>query len=420
MPLYIKYFDNDSILGLWYTLLSLVSWVLVCDMGLGNGLRNKLTEALVQKNDGECKKLISSTYAVLAVVIFPIVLIGATVIPFLNLNSFFQISENVISPTVLAHSFIVLFIGICLSFVLRTVNSILYAVQKSAVNNFLSLVTSIIPLIFVFLFKGNNIENNLIILSYVHIIALNLPLLIASIAIFSKGELRNAKPAFRCADISTAKTTLTLGIKFFITQILFMFLINTNELIITTVYSPEAVVDYNIYFKLFTVVGSLFMLALTPMWSKVTKDFAEKKYSLLIKTNKFLLGISALASLAEFLMIPVLQVLINFWLKDEAISVNYLTALFFAFYGSIYILNVVLTTLANGIGSLKTQIIFYGGGSLIKIPIILLLAKLTNDWSTVILYNGIVLFIFCIVQYFWINNTMVKLSAEYEPFENKK
>ena len=60
MPLYIKYFGNDEALGLWYTILSLLSWVQICDLGLGNGLRNRLTEASCPCSRGTLKALLPS------------------------------------------------------------------------------------------------------------------------------------------------------------------------------------------------------------------------------------------------------------------------------------------------------------------------------------------------------------------------
>ena len=162
------------------------------------------------------------------------------------------------------------------------------------------------------------------------------------------------------------------------------------------------------------MAGSLFMLALTPLWSKVTKDLTEKKYGTLIKTNNVLLIISALAAVVEFAVIPFLQFGINIWLRDEAITVHIGTALIFAFYGSVYILNVVLTTIANGIGKLKTQMVFYGIGVLFKIPAVLILKKIVGNWDTVMLYNGIVLLVFSVFQYFWINHWLVKLQKENE------
>lgn len=412
MPLYIKYFDNNEALGLWYTLLSIISWVLICDLGLGNGLRNKLTEAIVLKDTVRCRKLISSTYAILSTAILPVLLFGVVVIPQLDLNKFFNVSSQTVSPDSLKYSFVILFLGICCSFVLKVINSIIYAVQKSSLNNLLTLITSVIPLIYIAIFKSNSIDINLVALSYVHIFAVNFPLLLATVIAFFGTSLKTCRPSFEFIDKGIARQIFSIGVGFFVTQILFMLLTNTNEIIISRVYSSEFVVEYNIYFKLFTIIGSLYMLALTPMWSKVTKDLMEKKYGTLIKTNRVLLLISFVASLSEFALIPFLQMVINIWLGDKAITVNYITALIFAFYGSTYILNVVLTTIANGIGKLKTQMIFYGIGVVLKIPVILLLANLTGNWVTVMLYNVIVLMVFCVFQYLWINRSLLKLQRE--------
>lgn len=49
MPLYIDYFGNNMILGLWFTILTVVNWILSFDVGIGNGLRNHLTKALSKR-----------------------------------------------------------------------------------------------------------------------------------------------------------------------------------------------------------------------------------------------------------------------------------------------------------------------------------------------------------------------------------
>ena len=58
MPTYIKFFNDDVVLGLWFTVLSMLNWMLNFDLGIGNGLRNHLTKALIKKDDQ--KKLIES------------------------------------------------------------------------------------------------------------------------------------------------------------------------------------------------------------------------------------------------------------------------------------------------------------------------------------------------------------------------
>lgn len=61
-PAYMHYFNNDEILGVWFTILSVLAWILNCDMGIGNGLRNNLVYAINEKNWDKAKKYISSAY----------------------------------------------------------------------------------------------------------------------------------------------------------------------------------------------------------------------------------------------------------------------------------------------------------------------------------------------------------------------
>lgn len=412
MPLYIKYFNNDEVLGLWYTILSLLNWIIICDLGLGNGLRNRLTESLAVGDKFKAKKYISSTYAALIAVILPISVVGVVLLSIVDLNSFLNVDKTVVSSETMHTAVIILFLGVCLSFVLKTVNSVIYALQKSSINNVLALITSVIPLIYIALFKGETIEENLIALTVVHVIAVNAPLLVSSLFIFKSKILRECTPSFKCCDLNTAKSMLGFGAQFFIAQIFFMLITSTNEIIITKMFSSADVVDYSIYYRLFTVVGSLFMLALTPLWSKMTKDLAQKKYHKIRSTNRFLYMLSGIAVIFEFIMAFICQFLVDIWLQEEAIVVSYSTALIFAFYGGIYIFNVVLTTVANGMAELRTQIFFYGIGSLLKIPVIYLLTLWIDNWSMVVLYNGLILLVFCVFQLVWIEKKIKKLITQ--------
>ena len=55
MPVYARFLLNPSVLGIWLTLVSMLSWIITFDLGIGNGLRNELTVAVAQ-NDTAAKK----------------------------------------------------------------------------------------------------------------------------------------------------------------------------------------------------------------------------------------------------------------------------------------------------------------------------------------------------------------------------
>lgn len=50
VPAYMRFFQDQNVLGVWYTILSLIEWVFMFDFGIGHGLRNKLVEAFVKKD----------------------------------------------------------------------------------------------------------------------------------------------------------------------------------------------------------------------------------------------------------------------------------------------------------------------------------------------------------------------------------
>ena len=184
MPAYMRYFENQQILGMWFTILSVLTWVLNFDMGLGNGLRNHLVGAIAENDSMKIKKYISSAYAMIFGIVAVLLIISHVCFPFVNWNTVFNVSQAAISREVLLETVQIVFTGILLQFLLRLITSVLYALQKSAIPSLLSLITTAIILVFVLTVNSGSVEENLKMLAYANVIAVNLPLLIASIVVF--------------------------------------------------------------------------------------------------------------------------------------------------------------------------------------------------------------------------------------------
>ena len=68
---------------------------------------------------------------------------------------------------------------------------------------------------------------------------------------------------------------------------------------------------------------------------------------------------------------------------------------------------------ANGIGDLKTQMIFYGAFAALKIPAIMVMKSVFSvPWSFIVVYNCIALLAFCAVQLVWCELKIKKIIKE--------
>ncbi|MEA4896446.1 MAG: hypothetical protein VB064_14470 [Oscillospiraceae bacterium] len=397
MPAYMRYFPNQAVLGVWFTILSVMTWLFIFDFGVGNGLRNKLVDSLVRGDALLSKRLLSSAYIIFTAMAGLFAVLGIIAFQFINWNSVFNITEAIISKSALRTAVTWIFVGVVFQFVLRLITSILYALQKSAATNLLAVITSVLQLCYVLLAPSYGEEKNLLILSCVYIVSTALPLIVATILVFSK-QLKNCIPSPRYYDRSTARGLVSLGGVFFLNQMLYMALIATNEFIITRINGAAHVVEYQIYNKPFLLVGSFFSLALTPMWSAVTKAISEKDFSWLRKWYKRLNVLVLLAAFGEFMVVPFLQFFVNIWLGDNTIVINYGYAAAFAGFGSIYIYHSVLSTMVCGSGKLKLQAICYSAGVAVKLLYIITAGHIGCSWIGLIIINSIIFLPYCILQ----------------------
>lgn len=410
MPAYLRFFNDEISLGLWFTILSVISWILNFDLGIGNGLRNKLTEAITKNRLDEAKKFLSSAYISVGILCIVISVVFVAIFDFVDWNKIFKIESDIISSNALLLTVKIVFVGIMLQLFFNLITSVLYALQMSFVNNFLSLITSVLNLVAVLLLPSGNNDENMIIMAIVHTIAVLLPLIVTTICIFFGRTLRKSIPSVKAFSIKYAKSVLSLGGAFLFVQIAYMVIMGTNEYLITYFCGSAAVVNYNIYYKLFSLGATIFTLALTPIWSAVTKAFAENNYLWIEKIYKKLLLFASLGGCLELLLTLLLQIFIDLWLGDESIKVNLSYGLVFALLCTLMIFNSVMSSIANGIAKLKTQAFCFAIGSILKIPLAYLLVKLTNTWIGVVMANAAVLSIYCIVQPF----TIRKFLSEKE------
>lgn len=410
LPSYISFFNDSELLGLWFTILSLLNWILNFDLGIGNGLRNHLSASIVSENTNECKKYISSAYFSIGVIVIILSLFFPFVIQNVNFNQILNIDVSVVSAEALYKSIIIVFVGVMLQFWLKLINSVLYALQKSSLNNFLVLCTNILILAYVKFAPSSTNDVNIIVMAIVHAVAVILPLLWATFYVF-RGPLNNSRPSIKYVTSHHSKKTLSLGGVFFLIQIAYMLIMSTNEFLITKTASNSDVIEYQAYYKLFSLGSTIFALTLTPIWSVITKAKAENNIHWIQKTYHRFIWLAILFAISEFILILITKPIMNLWLGPNTIEgINVNTCFIFAIFGSLMIFVSILSSIANGLGNLKTQSVCYGIGAAVKVPLAILLVKYIGSWQGVVISNIICLLIYCICEPFVLHRYFNKYS----------
>ena len=184
-----------------------------------------------------------------------------------------------------------------------------------------------------------------------------------------------------------------------------------NNKIDFAVVAPDDVVEYQIYNRLFQALTNIFMLILMPIVAAITKAFAEKRVDWIGKMKVILYVVTGLASVVQILQAVLLQPIVNFWLGDKAITVDYSVASIFVFSSIIGMWVSVQSAIVIGLNKLNLQLGFFLFAVPFKIAIILIGASHSCTWDIVVLSTGLCLLPYGIVQPFVIER-ILKRSSE--------
>lgn len=400
-PVYIAYFDDNEVLGLWFTLLSVLTWILNCDLGIGNGLRNKLVEAIAEQDKARQRRLVSSSYAFLGAVAAVVMAAVLLVALFVDWNVVFNIESAVIGREALLSSILVVLAAVCLQIILRMVTSVLYALQLAFVPGLLNLTTNILMLLYCATVITTGGAGSLFNMAVAYCLAVNFPLAVSTAYVFTRmaPELR---PRLSAIDWREAADVLKLGAAFLWLQFMAMLLNNTSSYLITILIGNEAVVEYQVYYRIFTLASSFTLLCSTPIWSATTRAKAEGDYRWVYRVFKLLTLLGLFLAVFEFVLCIPLQFIFDVWLGEATIKVSGTAALLFALYGSLSMWSYIVTCFANGLNELKLQTVLLTFGAIINIPLACIFSQVAGSYLSVVVANIIAYIPYLIGQTVWL------------------
>jgi len=369
VPLTINYV-NPSRYGIWLTLSSMVSWFSFFDIGFGNWLRNRFAEALAKGQDELARIYVSTTYAILSIII------GIVLILFLIINRYLDWSKILNTTPEMAGELSILagivFVFFCLRFIFQLLATVLTANQEPAKASFFDFLGSFFSLIIIFILTKTT-SGNLIYLGTALSFAPVFVLVFFSIWFYSRDYKRYA-PSFKYVKLGFARNLMSLGIKFFIIQIAALVLFNTNNIIITQLLGPEEVTTFNVSFKLFSVVTMIFFIIATPLWSAFTDAYVKSDFEWIKSVLSKMRKIWYLLIIFSIMILSASPLIYKLWVGDS-VKVPFALSVAMCIYGIVYIWQTIHVFLLNGIGKIKLQLYLVIFTGLINIPLAIFLGK---------------------------------------------
>ena len=379
--------------GILLTLTSMVQWVGMLDIGLGNGLRNSLPICIADRNFEKAKQLISSCYAALSfyvIVCISVFFIADNWISWKGVLNAPQIDEYV-----LRNLAIVVFLSFCCQFVLNLINAILFAFQLPAYTSIINLTTQIITFICVFiLINIFNVHSMFVIGSFTCMLP-PLIILVGTYFIFDS-KLREVKPSIRLVNFKSVNGILSVGLRFFFLQIITIILFQANSIILSQSVGPESVVEYNIVYKYIGLISIVFYIVISPVWSAVTEAYYKNDFKWIVRTERHLLKQFFGMLILGFILVLMSKFVYKIWLGDGIIEIPYKVTLLTLIFISFEMLYKIYGSILNGMGKLNLQMIITSIIAIVYIPLALKLGE-TYGISGVLFAN---ISVFCI-NFIW-------------------
>jgi len=352
VPLTVGYLGAERY-GIWMTISTLLAWLTLADIGLGNSLTNALSEAYAAGRRDLAQVHMASVFWMLCGVAFGFAGLCCIFWRWLDWNSLLNVKSAAaraeIGPAVAVTLAIFL-----LSFPLSTVARALCAYQESAIANFWA--------------AGGNAASLVGIILATHFKLGLVPL----IAAFSASSLIVTAasgvwlfgfhkpwlcPVISAVHITSIKKLTTVGSMFFIVQIAALLILQTDNLIIAHFLGVRAVTPYSVTWRLFSCSTLIQALLLQSLWPAYAEAYARHDGEWIRRT--FRLSLWSCIAITIVIVAPLVifgRTIIGRWVSVEAVPSMTLLILMgiWSIIGGAF---QSIVCMLNGIGRVRIQMV---------------------------------------------------------------
>lgn len=371
VPITLNYVDKNQY-GVWLVLSSIIGWFSFFDIGLGNGLKTKLTESLTDGELIKARKYISTTYLLMFFISLAISIV------FLISQYFIKWSEilntDILPEETLKKVVFIVFASFSIQFILNVIVTVAAANQNTIIGAIINFLINSITLLIIYILTLAFVNGTLVDLSLPMALTPVGVLIIANIYLFST-KYKDISPRVVFFDVTLLKEIFGLGWKFFIIQLGLILVYNIDNLIIAQLFGPAEVTTYNVAFRYFSIITMLSGIIMAPLWAAFGEANRIKDYQWIRGTIKKLQIVILILALLSFCMAVFAPWVYKFWVGKE-IPIPLLLSVVLAIYTVVNAFRTIYIYYMNGVGIITLQVILVGLTGLLNIPLGIFLGKL--------------------------------------------
>lgn len=278
LPLTVNYLSQVEY-GIWVTLLGVLSWVNYLDMGIGPGLRNKLTEAISLEDIRSFRSYLSSGIVMIAGLCITVFTILYGALQFADLNNILNTTE--VTSELLYSATLYTGVIVIVLFFLSIMDQVYNAFQQTAIPGFVGVVQSTLMLgciyfliyfdyrsmlYFILAFGGSAVVSKL------------------GMCIWFFSRHKGLLPSTKLVNKNHMVSLISLSAKFLLLNVTCVFIYSSADFMITLRLGPELVRDFDIVFKVFYFISTLYFFMFNPLWSAYTDAYVKKDFNWIRKT----------------------------------------------------------------------------------------------------------------------------------------
>lgn len=373
---------GDAKFGIFLVLASIIDWFSDLDVGVGNGLRNKLGEAVATGDNEKARGYVSTAYFVIGSIFAGVAII------FLSISYFIPWADWLKAEAHLNRDIAILAMMMFGAFGIRFISSmvyqIFYALQKSAMVNFFSTLTKAFFLIIIVALFYTTSESLLLYGAAKTLTFACIPLLVG--IYYFRRDLKPYIPSFRRVNKSYLHGLFSLGVQFFMIKIAMIIIHSTNNVLIARYVSLEEVAVYESAYKLLSVFLLLFVILTDQLWAANVEAYAKGEFSWIKKSLNGVLKIWLGTVLLSLLMVLISPYIYRVWLQgtiEIPLSLTIAVAVSITITTWVNLFNLVL----NGASKIRLQMYTWLLAGLLNIPLSLFFAVFMG-WGTIGIVMG--------------------------------